>query len=448
MGKFFDLKGVHIKPLFIYLIAFLMFLSACGSPGTSTGTSSTTGVGSGGISGVVDSFAVPGDVPSNNPPSQPGSEPSVDDGETPGAGPGGSTGGDIRDDEDAIVEVSISVPPGSGTRRQSVEFTGIPNAFGFLTVDVSVTNATSLQIVSISPNNTSIGTVDFRSPSNSTLVSVTDRPFLTSAVFLLPVVNALPYPTRGADVSLVNGTYRHTLFVNRAGVAGTVNGTVIAKNDSNLFRGVLRVNVFLVGSASQAAESDIITALNVFSTIFADPVVDVNLNVRIFDSNASPILPDPTDGSPFYLQEITRSGVQDLALNVFIGDSIEDFSESLLGISAGIPGAAIPTVRSVVVISLLAHQGVDGVLSPQETVLMGETIAHEAGHYLGLWHVIELGFGASDPLEDTPTCTTFSECITSGAAVNLMFPSPVFDINQQTLTNDQAEVLNLQVIVD
>ena len=124
-------------------------------------------------------------------------------------------------------------------------------------------------------------------------------------------------------------------------------------------------------------------------------------------------------------------------------------------VSSSIPGPAIVTVRSAVAISLLEHQGGDGVFSAEETTVLGETFAHEAGHYLGLFHPVEVDdanagtFTDEDPVLDTAVCTTVTDCVAAGVAENTMFPIPVGGgIAQQTLTTGQAGVLNLQVLVN
>jgi len=74
-----------------------------------------------------------------------------------------------------------------------------------------------------------------------------------------------------------------------------------------------------------------------------------------------------------------------------------------LGFSTGIPGpvATPDTPASAVTLSLDAHRDRDGVL---DTDLLGETIAHEVGHQIGLFHTTEAGGDSFDILDDTPEC--------------------------------------------
>jgi hypothetical protein len=119
-------------------------------------------------------------------------------------------------------------------------------------------------------------------------------------------------------------------------------------------------------------------------------------------------------------------------LNVYFIDQFNmPGAGGLLGISAGIPG--VPSYPG------LTHAGVAVALfplyatnDPLERADFAATIAHEAGHYLGLYHTSERRGTTFDPIEDTPECrgTQFdqngdrfvstSECVSADAS-NLMF---------------------------
>lgn len=98
---------------------------------------------------------------------------------------------------------------------------------------------------------------------------------------------------------------------------------------------------------------------------------------------------------------------------------------TILGVSGGIPGPpGLPGTR---------HSGVAvtaaGYRSNPDRV--ASTMAHEAGHYLGLFHTTEAEATLFDPLDDTPRCEqgrdadgdgvlAYEECLGAGAE-NLMF---------------------------
>jgi len=122
----------------------------------------------------------------------------------------------------------------------------------------------------------------------------------------------------------------------------------------------------------------------------------------------------------------------DEGLNMFFVDQFNmPGGAGLLGLSAGIPG--VPSYPG------LTHAGVCVALfplyttsNPIERADFAATMAHEAGHYLGLFHTTERRGTTHDPLLDTPECrgaqfdtngdryVSTGECRSVGAD-NLMF---------------------------
>lgn len=146
-----------------------------------------------------------------------------------------------------------------------------------------------------------------------------------------------------------------------------------------------------------------------------------------------------------------RFGADEGRLNVFF---VQDFNElGTLGFAAGIPGpnGVHGTASSGLVISVDTH--LDGAGAVIDTVLMGETIAHEIGHQLGLFHTTEYDAGYFDVLPDTPQCDTSNdtngdgelaaeECLAFDAE-NLMFWTSGDGIRQRMLSPTQVQVLSL-----
>jgi hypothetical protein len=86
-----------------------------------------------------------------------------------------------------------------------------------------------------------------------------------------------------------------------------------------------------------------------------------------------------------------------LSINVFIIDQFAISGGSILGISAGLPGAAgFHGGRSSGLVFTASVLG-----NPR---LLGQVLAHEVGHYLGLFHTTEQGGRSFDPLDDTDQC--------------------------------------------
>ncbi len=152
------------------------------------------------------------------------------------------------------------------------------------------------------------------------------------------------------------------------------------------------------------------------------------------------------------------------SLNLFLVNDIAfgDAGLSILGLAGGVPGP--PTLQgtstSGVAINMGSYLTAFESGDPDMLVAAGEEleiiIAHESGHFLGLFHTVERnGLGldgdivGQDPLSDTPLCPDSAdanedgrlspaECADDGAD-NLMFWSPAND--SRSLTDQQGEIL-------
>ena len=115
----------------------------------------------------------------------------------------------------------------------------------------------------------------------------------------------------------------------------------------------------------------------------------------------------------------------------------------VLGISPGIPGAAglHGSPSSGVVFATEGMLGRSGWFDGNS--MLAQTMAHEVGHFLGLFHTTEI-YGGADPLGDTPQCPQSDIQSYRHEACpdydNLMFPTAGFR-DQVTLTSQQIEIL-------
>lgn len=120
------------------------------------------------------------------------------------------------------------------------------------------------------------------------------------------------------------------------------------------------------------------------------------------------------------------AGASNVGVNVFLVADIAGMGEGEIhAISGGTPGPMG-----------MHGTGASGIAVATDMLLgrpevLGRTLAHELGHYLGLFHVIEADGSSLDPLPDTPRCPrdhdrngdgllSSAECMDQGAD-NLMF---------------------------
>jgi hypothetical protein len=145
------------------------------------------------------------------------------------------------------------------------------------------------------------------------------------------------------------------------------------------------------------------------------------------------------------LQELfsLSAGARGPAVNLFFVRHIQE----AMAISGGTPGpmGMHGTGGSGIAVSTDKFDDAD---------TLAKVIAHELGHYLGLFHPVELEGFVLDPLPDTPECRLDNdtnengyldpnECVGIGAG-NLMFPVMS---GGTTITDDQAEVLRSAAIL-
>ncbi len=96
--------------------------------------------------------------------------------------------------------------------------------------------------------------------------------------------------------------------------------------------------------------------------------------------------------------KVGGSAVLDVFVVDVVGGLEEGDNKAMGGWSGGIPGPIFHPgrVRSGVLVALKAQA--DGQMA-------GRRLAHEIGHYLGLWNTTEADGSSHDPLADTPQCT-------------------------------------------
>ncbi|MBF0424020.1 MAG: hypothetical protein HQL73_13625 [Magnetococcales bacterium] len=200
--------------------------------------------------------------------------------------------------------------------------------------------------------------------------------------------------------------------------------------------------------ASRYSATSIKAALDHLVAIYSKNQLTVQVrDITVVDD--SRYLVTNLDFSDPTTQSLIAKGTTD-AVNIFFVDDFTDFGA--LGIASAIPGSmGLAGGFNGILIGLAPHR-INRIL---DTNFLGETAAHEMGHFLGLFHTSESDGVTFDPIADTPECPIGRDINRSGsveadecaglAADNLMFWTPYTTtgtrVTQDGLTNDQRTVI-------
>lgn len=215
----------------------------------------------------------------------------------------------------------------------------------------------------------------------------------------------------------------------------------------------LALSIYLVGvegvtAANAANNTNIKSIVNIMQTIYRQMGITVTVE-KYTDASAEvtknySIIRDIYDVYNLVATSAAPGeGLQGaLAVNVFL---IQDFNVAdapgLLGLSTGIPGVAglHGTAGSGLVFSTAALG--------KDNATIGQTMAHEVGHFLGLRHTTEHGGSSHDPITDTPECALPDLAFICRDAENFMFPFSLDGGKQTKTTAGQSFVLRRNPLV-
>jgi len=272
---------------------------------------------------------------------------------------------------------------------------------------------------------------------------------LTDAFFGYERTTAFNWPIRDVDAGLIPGTYIaeiNTTNNNGAYIGNeAVTVSVHKKADPDFQGGDVELHIIWADGVQDDADvvSAVEGAVERWREIWG--AVGISLNETFHDSSLDPSLGFTYTGDAAIASQTEDFGED--AMVLIVGEQILDETDTF-GISAGIPGTLAASEMTFVVVSWLTHAGADAAFSDEEIQIMGETMAHECGHYAGLYHPVEFGFEYWDALDDTSQCGGYNGC-ENQLGDNLMFPYPVCDyygnggcVAQENLTGQQQSVMN------
>jgi hypothetical protein len=307
-------------------------------------------------------------------------------------------------------------------------------SFGELDVPVDIDDQRSLMVVASTIDTVArVSVLSITDPSGATVFRWQDwynEPrLLTNAIFAERTGTAINWPVRASDPPLEPGTY--LVRIGTYAVDGITSRprvdlelTTIVNRDRDLSRGV--VPVVIVWAAGLAADAALVSAteraVDHWNEMWG--AVGLGVTVRYVESTIDPALPRPSAMSAGVLRAASEL-VEPGEVAVIVGETV-DAGSGLYGVAGHIPGPIVPSPLGASVVGWLANAGGDGTFSDADIQLYGEVLAHEVGHYVGLFHPVERTFDTWDALADTPECRTESLC-ESMLGTNLMFPYSICD---------------------
>lgn len=241
----------------------------------------------------------------------------------------------------------------------------------------------------------------------------------------------------------------------------------------------INVNIIFLNNSYQTKTLEAIKpALDRFKTLYGQNTVNVELVFSVKTSSdvefnaISDVSSEDTSltGGLLRLYTTTASLQDPKALNIYIASEATG-EGGLLGIAGGIPGLPgfTGTKASAMTVFIEPHRttgSAGSLLSNSDLTFVGNTMAHEAGHFLGLFHTSESTGSTNtsglnytrDPLIETPYCGTArasflvndgyiapQECLGTGiidaSGYNMMFWASDGITNQNQITGEQGWII-------
>jgi hypothetical protein len=265
--------------------------------------------------------------------------------------------------------------------------------------------AISLTLVASSPGGPMMAFAKIADPQNNMILDILDP---QSPIRALPNTGfASVQIPNSPQISLMSGTYQFML-VSQTNTQAQVTA-LIKFADTSPTRGTLNINFHFVGlpdvsAATAPNDPDFQQVVSGIRNYYAPAGISLG-QINYFDITGPQAdeftVIDTIEGQSNELVRLfmLSRDRNNNALNFFFVREIRGGGAgfTILGMAGGIPGPS----------SLHGTQGSGVVVMYGQTPVsvIAHTAAHEAGHYLGLYHLSERTGTAHDPLPDTPMCT-------------------------------------------
>lgn len=351
------------------------------------------------------------------------------------------------------VPVDTAVDTGEQATMSTELLAQESDKYGRVDLDVDIGDDVNALLITATGSEGLVFVEEVRDPAGNSVMSSDDWLYadehLTMGVYPLYNQVVFNWPVRAEDGPLVAGTWLVTLGIldERGGWLrqSEVAVAVQRKRDPELDEGAVRVRI--VYAEGVVDDPDVVggveAAVEGWRAIWQD--VGLELIERYDTVDIAPILDDPSPDNEAVLA--ADGGSDPREVTVVIGTRIAD-SRWTYGVAGGIPGPLIESGRGAVVLGWLSFAGPDGELDEDDVGVFADTLAHEVGHFQGLFHAVEGTWDQWDALEDTTACESQGRC-ERALGPNLMYPYSLCDVDgcadQHEVSDDQWGVVQRYV---
>jgi len=229
---------------------------------------------------------------------------------------------------------------------------------------------------------------------------------------------------------------------------GAVLHMVTKRADADAGAGQIDLNIVIVGNAA-ISQSELDATIDRVDEVWSGDGGPRVGTVDLFDLSGSSYIEYRESNA---LRAVTLPDSSPQAINLFIIDDYAD-EPGTLGEAGGIPGPlGVQGVDGAgVIVALDGHRFRDGTLDVTTT---GETMAHEVGHQVGLFHTTESDGTTTESLDDTADCPrsaddgdgyfTAEECADYDGRNFMFWVTGCFA--QEDVSEEQALVLSRSVV--